>query len=477
MAYKFQSGVATMSGSLIQEGNVQVVDNTGGLAILMEDSSGQISGSGDLSFGAGSSLKAGTVSLSSTELRYLDGISSIGTSEASKAMVMDSNNQIGGIAQLSASYLSASLGFFSTIYLDADSLVVGSTTLTETEIGFLDGITPGTALASKALVLDASKDIGTIRNLTIDGTFSDGNYTFDTGGNVTGLGSVDCGAIDSATSNITTGGKLIIDVDGSALDTAGALVLGAGADAAIYWDGTDLRLDTSASADISFRQAGNEIASLDDNGLDMVGGTAYKIGGTSVLNATTLGSAVVNSSLTSLGTIASLVATDISASGDLDVAGDVTLEGAQAVSINNLANEALYYRDSNDSNYVRRITFADYATAIAGVGITATNGVLSTDAASSPNAIGDIVAPLEEGFNYQSVDLSANRTWSLPTGSLDTGDKVIVKAAVLAGNKLTIAAEGAHQIDDSGPSGSVIIESDNGALSFVYVAANHWKVF
>ena len=35
-----------------------------------------------------------------------------------------------------------------------------------------------------ALVLNANKDINTIRNLTIDGTFSDGNYTFDTDGNV-----------------------------------------------------------------------------------------------------------------------------------------------------------------------------------------------------------------------------------------------------------------------------------------------------
>ena len=38
-------------------------------------------------------------------------------------------------------------------------------------------ITPGTAAASKALILDANKDIGTIRNLTIDGVFTDGNYT------------------------------------------------------------------------------------------------------------------------------------------------------------------------------------------------------------------------------------------------------------------------------------------------------------
>jgi len=78
------------------------------------------------------------------------------------------------------------------------SLTLDTTTITTDEIGVLDGVTPGTATASKALVLDASKDIGTIRNLTIDGIFTDGNYTFDTSGNVSGLGTVGCGAITSS---------------------------------------------------------------------------------------------------------------------------------------------------------------------------------------------------------------------------------------------------------------------------------------
>lgn len=38
-------------------------------------------------------------------------------------------------------------------------LVVGSTTITEAELGVLDGVTPGTAAASKALVLDSNKDL------------------------------------------------------------------------------------------------------------------------------------------------------------------------------------------------------------------------------------------------------------------------------------------------------------------------------
>ena len=73
-------------------------------------------------------------------------------------------------------------------------------------MNYVDVTTVGTAEASKALVLDVNKDIGTIRNLTIDGVFTDGNYTFDTNGNVSGLGTVGCGAITSR-GNISIGGS------------------------------------------------------------------------------------------------------------------------------------------------------------------------------------------------------------------------------------------------------------------------------
>ena len=54
----------------------------------------------------------------------------------------------------------------------------------------------------------------------VDGVFTDGNYTFDTDGNVSGLGTVGCGAITSSgnlavTGTITmiTGGKIIDNVN------------------------------------------------------------------------------------------------------------------------------------------------------------------------------------------------------------------------------------------------------------------------
>jgi len=101
------------------------------------------------------------------------------------------------------------------------SFIIGSADMSEADLEKLDGITNGTAAASKALVVDSNLDIGTLRNLTINGTFSDGNYTFDTSGNVSGLGTVSCGAI-TATGTSTFATACSPDAeDGASLGTNG----------------------------------------------------------------------------------------------------------------------------------------------------------------------------------------------------------------------------------------------------------------
>ena len=80
---------------------------------------------------------------------------------------------------------------------------IGSAVIAEAELEQIDGVTAGTVAASKSVVVDSNKDIGTFRNLTIDGVFTDGNYTFDTSGNVSGLGTVVSGAITSTDVTLT----------------------------------------------------------------------------------------------------------------------------------------------------------------------------------------------------------------------------------------------------------------------------------
>ena len=54
---------------------------------------------------------------------------------------------------------------------------IGSAVLTEAELEMLDGITAGTAAASKAVVLSADKDIATVRNVTSNGTVQFGSLS------------------------------------------------------------------------------------------------------------------------------------------------------------------------------------------------------------------------------------------------------------------------------------------------------------
>ena len=119
------------------------------------------------------------------------------------------------------------------------------------------------------------------------------------------------GGVDFQYSNVETDKLMAVNSDAAAPNAAaGTLGLGAagaGSDGALYWDGSALCVAA----------AGSKTAHFDGDGLDLVSGDAYLINNTSVLNATTLGTAVVNSSLTSVGTLTGLT-----------VSGDASFQGA-----------------------------------------------------------------------------------------------------------------------------------------------------
>ena len=80
-----------------------------------------------------------------------------------------------------------------------------------------------------------------------------------------------------------------------------------------------------------------------------------------------------------------------------------------------------------------------------------------------------------EGFNYGTATLSADRILTLPASAgLQVGDVVQVKVAALGGNKAIIARAGSQTIDGVN---EVYIQSDFGAVSFKYVAADLWRIW
>ena len=222
----FQVGTTTATGA--STGNLSVTDAPFAAAAIT--ASGVVTGTG---------FTIGSAVINEADLEQIDDLTA-GTVTASKAMVVDSNKDIGtlrnltingtfsdgnytfdtsgnvsGLGTVGCGAITSSGNLAVTGTLTGDtSLTLDSTTLTTAELGVLDSVTAGTAAASKALVLDASKDIGTIRNLTIDGTFSDGNYTFDTSGNVSSLGTVGCGAI-TTTGTLTLGEDATLIFEGA----------------------------------------------------------------------------------------------------------------------------------------------------------------------------------------------------------------------------------------------------------------------
>ena len=78
---------------------------------------------------------------------------------------------------------------------------------------------------------------------------------------------------------------------------------------------TDAASGTADKGEFRFNVDGTEIFHVNDSGVNVVSGKAFYINDTSVLNATTLGGAVVNSSLTSVGTLTTLTVDNVIVNG------------------------------------------------------------------------------------------------------------------------------------------------------------------
>lgn len=217
-----------------------------------------------------------------------------------------------------------------TATLDGSGAWTGITSLVVDDIT-VNGNTISSAGASSLTITATAGQNVSIESVTLDGGVVAGvsnltmSGTLDLGTNTILDGSM-TGDWDLGTGDITTGGKLVLDVDGTAENADGSLTLGAGNDAGIFFDGTDLVFITNGagaggikldSEDDTVEILGSGVtqATFSTGGLNIVSGDDYSIAGTSVLTATTLGSGVTASSLTSVGTLTSLT-----------VSGDVTFD-------------------------------------------------------------------------------------------------------------------------------------------------------
>ena len=260
-------------------------------------------------------------------------------------------------------------------------------------------------------------------------------------------------------SSSNDGRFLALDVNGAErISSAGNVTaVGLSGSAALQVGGT-VRLDGVAQAAVDV--AGDFIVFVDDSDQllkkEAVGDFAADLAGTGLeQNANTIRIAAAAAGEGLAGGAGSALSVDLN---ELSTSG-ITV-----------AQDLIPFISASGDNESEKISVANFVSAIAGGGLSATNGVLSTDA-GSVTEVTFATTTLSEGYNFYTG--SANKALALPT-SPSVGDVVYVKVEELgAGNAVTINRAGSQLIDGET---SVLLESLYSAVGFVYLASNKWGI-
>ena len=231
--------------------------------------------------------------------------------------------------------------------------VLSVTSATTTEDLVVNGTVSGTAGILTTGSLEGG-DISIGGSITVNGdSYFDQNAIFD--GEIHGPANlvIDPSPIGDVAGSVTIKGDLYVQgtefiVDSTTVNIADKTIgLGTGTSTDALLDGAGFTIgDSGVLKSFTFVDASDTLQS--SIGLGVASGNDFKVGSTSVLNETTLGSTVVNSSLTSVGTLADVtVAGDINANGN--IVGDAATEisGIATITVSGGVVAANFYGDGS----------------------------------------------------------------------------------------------------------------------------------
>ncbi len=224
----------------------------------------------------------GTANLDNTDI---DGTFAVdGTTislDATTSLNIDNSNTSNGITIGTAtSGVPISIGHSTSEVTVNDNLTVTGTLtlgsgaeLTEAELEFLDGITAGTAAASKAMVLDSNADITGGRNLTISGELDAATLDISGNADIDGTTNLDAVDVDGA---VQIDNTVTVGVDDTGYDVK---FFGATSGAYMLWDeSTDDLVLAGAAKLYLYDAAGGEYLSSSGSALTIAsGGTAWEL--------------------------------------------------------------------------------------------------------------------------------------------------------------------------------------------------------
>mgnify|MGYP003626403029 CR=1 FL=1 len=504
MAFKFQLGEARMSGSLVQDGGFEVRDDDDARRLSVARDSGNISGSGTAQFASSLTLASGLASISAAGAGSLGGcnmnsggITNAGAIGGGTTLALNGLASIASISMDNGSTLGpdsvpalwtysaagdttqadGAYDFDLASHDGTNGLKLGGTLVTSTaaQINFTN-VTAGTATASKAVVLDASKNIATIGTVGCGAITSTGASSFGastlasltcTAAGTFGGGIGSSGVTISTTGNISADGRIITDdttaatttTDGS-LQTDGGLsvVLDAviGDDVFLLSDASVLNF--GADSDTKLTHVADTGILLNSTRKIQFNDSSQYIGASSAADLDIAATTDVNIDCTTL---------DVNAA--MSVSGLALFEGA--VTLGNATSDDLTFTGLAASNFIPK-TDSTYNLGSNALrwGTIYVDSIVGADVAFDYEAVGpgDSIA---SSTDYALVTGSQTGTVTMPAASV--GKRVYVKLGNVCAN-MTIAPAGGDAFPEV--TGSLVLESTGSAVTLVAIDGTNWYI-
>ena len=298
-------------------------------------------------------------------------------------------------------------------------------------------------------MISAAKDLYGLANVNVTGTILASTT-------VTATTTMSGATIQGNT--LKVGGAELISSAKDLYGLANVNVTGALITSTTITAGTDFSGSAYIGDSLTFTGLATSASAFHEDGYVMINGAAPSAGAFYVSTQATL--------CTQLGGTGLASENSISLQLDLNGLGAATVD---------VANDSVAIIDANASNASKKESIVDLVEAMAGARLSAAGGVLSADVQASSVDVASKAdqTTLDSGLNYTAALTGAIQV-SLP-GSPGAGDTVYLKGGtgVTTTNKITVETSGSHTIDGLN---EVLIESSQGAITFIFAGSNAWKI-
>ena len=426
MAYKFQYGVTTLSGATTYEQNLSGRQVSASHGVL--GSSGSFDGA--LSVGGGSGGSGVTISAA--------GAITADAGIAGESYTVDTTEVI-----------SADRDIHKVANINATGSILASTTVQATTTVSGATVRGNSLHLAGAEMISAAKDLYGLANVNVTGTILASTT-------VTATTTMSGATIQGNT--LKVGGSELISSAKDLYGLANVNVTGAIITSTTITAGTDFSGSSYVGDSLIFTGLALSASAFHEDGFVMVNGAAPDPGkfyvGTQAALCTQLGG------------------TGLASENSISLQLDLNGLGAATVDV---AADSIAIIDADAGSDSKKESIVDLVDAIAGARLSAAGGVLSADAQASSVDVASKAdqTTLDAGLNYTAALTGAIQV-SLP-GSPSTGDVVYLKAGTGASvsNRITVETSASHTIDGLN---EMIIESSQGAITFIFAGSNAWKI-